>query len=233
MNAPYPDWTLIAKIEQLERQNRRLQEALCQGHRLRAQWQGSVSELRATKAALQQSRQLLDEILQRTPEPVLVLSARGNVLWTNQAFDVLSGVAPDKINTRRLLRLLAPVERRCALDVLRLLAEGVNVAPQEHAVQNASGDARAISTRWTGLYDPRGSLKHIIVSGVDVTERRRAEQALLATEARYRFIIEHMQDGLIVIEHGRLRFVNNAFAEMIGADADDLLGQDAVAFVAP
>jgi len=87
-------------------------------------------------------------------------------------------------------------------------------------------------TRWTGLPGRDGSLKQIIVSGTDVTERRNAERALSASEERYRFIVQNMQDGLILVEDGKFRFVNTAFATMIGAAGVDLLGRAVAEHVA-
>lgn len=219
------DQTLEARVERVERQNQRLQEALRQGERLRAQWQASIIELKATKSALQQSRQLLDDVLQRTPEPVLVLSSRGGVVWTNRAFDRLSGLSAQSANAKRLLNLLVPAERRDVRDVLRCLADGTDVAPADYAVRCPTGEVRTLLTRWTGLLDRDGQLKHVIVSGTDVTERRNAERALRASEERYRFIVQNMQDGLILVEDGRFQFVNEAFAKMMGADVGDLLGR--------
>ncbi len=233
MAAPCTALAEIARIDQLERQNRTLQEALRQADRLRAQWQASMSELKATKAVLKESRQLLHEVLQRAPEPLLVISGEGRNLWTNEAFENLSALPPEKMSAKKLLLLLAPGERRCAISALRCLAKGTAVAPREYAVRVPEGEARAILTRWTGLYGRGGCLKHIIVSGVDVTERKTAEQALVASEARYRFIVENMQDGLILVEDGKLRFINDAFADMIGTGIDELVGEDVLARVAP
>lgn len=56
--------------------------------------------------------------------------------------------------------------------------------------------------------------------------RQRAEEALRASETRYRQIVETAAEGIgLVSPSGRLLFVNQAFAEMIGVSREDLTGR--------
>jgi PAS domain S-box-containing protein len=68
----------------------------------------------------------------------------------------------------------------------------------------------------------------------DVTERRRQEEALRASEARYRTLIEAAHDGVFVCDAAnRFVLVNPAFAAMCGRTADELLGRGVAELVAP
>ncbi|MCP4396359.1 MAG: PAS domain S-box protein [bacterium] len=64
--------------------------------------------------------------------------------------------------------------------------------------------------------------------------RKRAEEALHASEERYKLLVETMDEGLATIdENGILTYMNQKFCEMVGADCHDLIGQDSLAVIAP
>ena len=64
-------------------------------------------------------------------------------------------------------------------------------------------------------------------------ERRRAEEALGESEEKYRTLIENIQDGVFLIQDQRLKFVNEAFAKMVGYQVAELTDMDFQHLIAP
>jgi PAS domain S-box-containing protein len=71
-----------------------------------------------------------------------------------------------------------------------------------------------------------------IAAASDITERRRAEEALAESEALYRKVIEASFDGIDRTEEGIVREANRGFAEMFGYSADEVIGRPVLDFVA-
>lgn len=82
------------------------------------------------------------------------------------------------------------------------------------------------------LRDDDGKLRGFTQVTRDVTERRRSQEALRKSEERYRRVVELCPDGLLVLNDGRIVFVNTAAQHLLGAgDAPHLLGRPLVDFV--
>jgi PAS domain S-box-containing protein len=74
--------------------------------------------------------------------------------------------------------------------------------------------------------DPQGTILYYDGSLVDITEQRRSEEALRASEARYRALVESSPDGIGIHQDGRIVFVNPAGARLLGAqNPDELVGK--------
>ena len=82
--------------------------------------------------------------------------------------------------------------------------------------------------------DAAGDVVGLIGVSRDVTDRRRVEQGLRASEARYRALVDSTADGIFVTRGGRVVFANPALLRMLGATApDQVLGKSPFDFTHP
>ncbi|WP_172193919.1 diguanylate cyclase [Saccharibacillus qingshengii] len=58
-------------------------------------------------------------------------------------------------------------------------------------------------------------------------------EELEQSEAKYRELVDNMQDGIFMIQSGRFVYVNNALADMVGYRTDEMLGARYDAFIHP
>ena len=66
----------------------------------------------------------------------------------------------------------------------------------------------------------------------DITERKRAEEALQKSEERYRNLVETMNEGLAMADQDYVfTYVNETFCEMLGYRRDELIGHNLIEFV--
>ncbi len=72
-----------------------------------------------------------------------------------------------------------------------------------------------------------------MAAGEDKTSRKRAEEALRESEDRFRRLSEAALEGIAISEAGKILDANEQLAEMLGYPVDELIGMDAMEFVAP
>jgi PAS domain S-box-containing protein len=60
--------------------------------------------------------------------------------------------------------------------------------------------------------------------GRDITERKKAEEALRESEAKYSALIEQARDAVIILQDGVIKYCNKAAAEITGYTQETLLG---------
>ncbi len=66
------------------------------------------------------------------------------------------------------------------------------------------------------------TLSRVIVSLIDVTPRKRAEERLMESEERYRVLVENSQEGVVVSMDGKAVYINEAMTDIFGCSVDDL-----------
>ena len=99
-----------------------------------------------------------------------------------------------------------------------------------------AGDGRMhwVRTDKVPYRDDKGRVQGVIVLSVDITGRRDAEEALRASEERYRLIVETATEGIWMLDpHGRTTFANNVLAAILGYEREEMLGRPLVDFKRP
>jgi PAS domain S-box-containing protein len=96
------------------------------------------------------------------------------------------------------------------------------------------GQIRWIDFQVTPLRAADGTIDGVVPSGYDITDRKRADDALRRSEARFRNLYEHALAGIAVSDwDGRLQQCNPAFCALVGYSEQELRGMHFSALVHP
>ena len=97
----------------------------------------------------------------------------------------------------------------------------------EHRIIDRSGAIRWLSTRSRTHFEGKGSARHkvrTIGAVVDITERKKAEEALREQEEWFRTVFENASDGLFFLSpSGEIVLVNKSFAALHGYSVAEIL----------
>lgn len=105
------------------------------------------------------------------------------------------------------------------------LATG-NVIGSENGVLTPIGTNQAIAVAYSVVPMRRGGeVTGIVIVFRDITERRRAERALVESEARLRGVLDAIPDAILVLDpSGRVSYANPGAHELFGRVANELIG---------
>ena len=149
---------------------------------------------------------------------------------TNISKSAENGDAPSHFRVMSDGQELSPSE----LPVQKAAATGQVVRDSEVTLEFGDGTSREIFGNAAPLLDGEGKVRGAVGVFVDITERKRVEEALRESEDRYRDLVEHSQDLLCTHDlGGKLLSANPAPAHILGYEVTELLRIPMREFIAP
>jgi len=116
----------------------------------------------------------------------------------------------------------------------KILRSQANISEyHENFVLTGNGDERLIAWHNTILRDDKGDVIATLSSGEDITDRKKAVQAIREAEEKYRTLTENSLTGVFIHQDGKYIFVNERFAQIHGYRPEELLGKAYMALVHP
>ena len=189
-----------------------------------------ISERKAADAALKESNTLLNGVLDAIGDIIAVQLPDHTIMRYNKAGCDLLGLPQDKITGRKCYNLMG-WEHECRPCATRMALESRKPETIDKYVPEIG---RYFDCRTYPVLDDRGEVRLIIEHLRDITPEKIAAQKLMASEERYRLLVDTSPDGICLHSNGKIAFVNSACAKILGAaDPAELIGRQVMDFVAP
>jgi two-component system response regulator AtoC len=173
-------------------------------------------ELRTTHLELQESRDKYDFLYNSAPVGYFTLDARGVVLQVNQTGANLLGKVKSLLIKMPFFVLVYPSDRARFQQFLKRLLE-TNEREACEIRLNRHADQIEVWLQGITARDPTGIIKHVQLIVSDRTALKKAEQAVLHTEERFRAVCESTKDIIIIKDlSGSIQYVNRSAEKMLG-----------------
>jgi diguanylate cyclase (GGDEF)-like protein/PAS domain S-box-containing protein len=185
-----------------------------------------ITKRKRSEERLRHSEEMLRAYMDNVSDTIWVVDANLNMIYVSPSVTRLLGVSPEELIGRPGALVVHPDDMGVIDDAMRYVMEHPGVSYTiHHRVSHKEG--RWIHVESTG----RNMLDNPVINGVlvtmrDITERKRAEEALRASELRYRLLVEFSPLCIHEIDmEGRLQSMNRAGLNMLGMnDAEKICG---------
>jgi PAS domain S-box-containing protein len=183
---------------------------------------------------------LLESAVVNAQDAIIVLEAspqpdRGRgVLYVNDAFTRIMGYTADEVLGRSLHFLRGEKTDPTTLAEMRSALDERRPFNCELLNYRRNGEGVWVSLSIVPAFNAAGDCTHFVMIQHDITDRKLAEEALLASEAKFRGIFETASAGVSVTDaSGRFTSCNPAFAAMLGLGPKDVIGRHPNEFTHP
>jgi len=135
-----------------------------------------LTERNKAQAELAAERNFVSAIMETAGALIVVLDREGRILRFNRACEAVTGHRAEDVKGRHVWDfLLVPEERTGVEEAFRQLRSGGGPREYENHWLTRDGRRRRITWSNTTMADPDGEVEFVIGTGIDVTERREAE----------------------------------------------------------
>ncbi len=148
------------------------------GRTARFELASDITDLKTAERQIREEQAKVSAFLDNTTDLVTVVNPDGTLRYVNQASKAIFGLKPDEALGRTAFDFIHPDDRRTTYEAfLRWLEEGVASASWENRQVSAAGEVHDMLWTIMPKYED-GRLESIWSIARDITERKRAEQAL-------------------------------------------------------
>ncbi|MCF7810482.1 PAS domain S-box protein [bacterium] len=184
-----------------------------------------ITETKRTEEALRENKELLENILTASTVGIAYAKNR-SVIWANEEMVRMFGFTREEQYIGHDTRVLYAND-----DEYKRVGDLI----YEHQYKGKVLEFDAKFKRHNGslfdgyikvnVMDPLEPAKGIIVSIVDITERKQAEKALKESEEKYRMLVDNAFDGIYLLRGKSYEYVNPRFCNITGYSPEELTSE--------
>jgi len=183
---------------------------------------------------LRESEERYRVLVEASPDAIAQTDLDGRIVAANRQMAGIHGYeeAQDLIG-KDAVDLFAEEERQHARVTMEKVLESGGIRDVAHTLLRADGTRIPGELSASVIRDSSARPIGLMAIIRDVTEHKKAQDALAESELKYRTLVETASEGIAVIKDGRLVFVNPATSVLAGVSSEELLARPFINFVHP
>lgn len=189
-----------------------------------------ITERKLAEKALQESEERFRDMAELLPEIIFEIDVQGNLTFVNKsAFTQFQYTEEEFVNGLNALEMIVPEDRERGLANIIKILGGEHIGLKEYRAIRKDGSSFPALFHSAAVIregKPAG-LRGIII---DITERKKMEEALQESEANYRQLFNHAPAGIYEFDMIERRFlsVNDVMCEYTGYSEAEFLKMDVI-----
>ena len=191
------------------------------------------AERAASELALRESEERYRRVLDSVDEVLFESDADGRWMFLSGMWSTMTGFDVGEALGQSSLEFAHADDRAAVAERYgELVAAGLPSGRVQHRYVTRDGDVRWVEARVRLAYDAADRIIGFSGTLHDVTERKRAEEALARLERAHASILHSAGEGILGIDpDGRITFANATAERLTGWRVNELIGRDAHALM--
>jgi PAS domain S-box-containing protein len=181
--------------------------------------------------ALGESEKKYRELIDNANDAVVVVEPRGYLSFVNSKFCEMMGYSMDEVQKLRFSKLVHPDDLAIVTERFKKRLAGEEVSRNyEVRLLTRTGETIYVDVN-SSTIEKEGKIVRILGIIRDISERKKAEEALRESEERHRSLTDDVLDssavGICILDSGfRIVWVNRALEHFFGLRKDEVIGKD-------
>jgi len=194
-----------------------------------------VARLREVESELGLSREMYVRLVDTSPYAVTIVDLEGKITYASERASEVHGFeSPEDMLGLDAFDLIAPEDRSKAARSLREALERGRVDRVEFKFLKKDGTPFKGEVSACVLRGAGGTPYALLGMTGDLTEIKRMEEIVHATQERYRDLVENINDALYVLDpEGRILYVSPAIEAITGHEPSELIGSRIADYLHP
>jgi two-component system cell cycle sensor histidine kinase/response regulator CckA len=185
-----------------------------------------VASLKRVGAELREREKTYHELLEDMPALICRFLPDGTLTLVNDRYCEYFQKRKEDLIGQNFFQFVPEEDRQTVREQFMSLSEENPMTTYEHQVIAPDGTIRW--QQWTDrvLFDEQGEAKEYQSLGIDITERVFAEEAVKASEKKYRHLVENIKDVIFAVDlDGKLTFVSPSIESLIQYRPSEVIGR--------
>jgi two-component system, cell cycle sensor histidine kinase and response regulator CckA len=175
--------------------------------------------------ALKERIEFLSTLMEAIPNPVFYKDREGRYTGFNKAFEILNGRSRQELLGKTVYDIAPKEIADTYAQKDSELLENPGTQTYEWLVRTKAGELRDVVFNKAAIRDAEGRVVGLVGVISDITERKRVEEALRQSEAKYRRLHESMRDAFASVDMaGWIQEANLAYQAMLSYSEEELRG---------
>ena len=176
--------------------------------------------------AAMEARLRLATIVESTDDAIIGKDMDGIITDWNKGAERLYGYSAGEVMGKPISLLVPPDRSDDFAETMGKIKHGDSVNHFETVRQKKDGTRVEVSLTVSPIIDTEGRIVGASAITRDITERKRAEDAIGESEKRYRRIVETTNEGVWLLDSNlHTSYVNRQMAEMLGYEPREMIGR--------
>ncbi len=183
-----------------------------------------VTARKNTEAALRATEDRYGHLVDAAADIIFEADHEGYFRFVNPVTLRVFGYLETEVIGRRFTEFIRPDYRPTIIQhyYKQTTSRVLNSYVEFPAITRSGTEVWLGQNAWL-VFDAEGKYVGMQAVARDITERRRAEDALRAAEAKYRALVEQSLVGVYIVQNERLVYVNPKAADLLGYSQQELL----------